>query len=84
MPYEILRNSVTLDQADGAIIFHLAVFGADKICRVTATALLSLGGGQGDALSVFDAHRLLIGQRAFAYLSRDLLASSVVLRALDF
>ncbi|WP_308921315.1 hypothetical protein [Janthinobacterium sp. J1-1] len=84
MPYKILRNSVTLDQTDGAVTFHLAAFGADKICRVTSTALLSLGGGQGDALSVFEAHSLLIAQRAFAYLSRDLMASSVVLRALDF
>jgi len=84
MPYEILRNSVALDRADGAITFNLAAFGADKVCRVTSTALLSLGGGQGDALSVFNAHRLRIAQRAFAYLSRDIRASSVVLRALDF
>ena len=84
MPYEILRNSVALDRADGAITFNLAAFGADKICRVTSTALLSLGGGHGDALSVFDAHRLRIAQRAFAYLSRDLMARGVVLRALDF
>lgn len=84
MPYEILRNSVALDRADGAVTFHLAAFGAGKICRVTSTALLSLGGGHRDALSVFETHRLRIAQRAFAYLSRDLLASSVVLRALDF
>ena len=84
MPYEILRNSVALDRADGAITFYLAAFGADKICRVTSTALLSLGGGRRDALSVFETHRLRIAQKAFTYLSRDLLASSVVLRALDF
>ena len=84
MPYEILRNSVTLNQADGAVTFNLAAFGAARNCRVTSTALLSLGGGQGEALSVFNTHRLRIAQRAFAYLSRDMLASSVVLRALDF
>ena len=84
MPYDILRNSVVLDKADGAITFHLAAFGADKICRVTSTALLSLGNGQGDALSVFNAQRLRIAKRAFVFLSRDVLASSVVLRALDF
>lgn len=88
MPYEILNNSVILDQFDGAITFHLAAFGTDKLCRVTATALLSLGGQDaaqgGDPLLIFDAHRLLIGQRAFAYLSRDLLRNTVVLRALDF
>ncbi|OBV38806.1 DUF1488 family protein [Janthinobacterium psychrotolerans] len=84
MPYQILRNSVCLDQADGAITFHLAVFGAGKVCRVTSTALLSLGNGQGEALSVFEAHRQRIAQRAFSYLSRNLMASGVVLRALDF
>lgn len=89
MPYEIIRNSIALDQLDGAITFHLAAFGTDKICRVTSTALLRLSGSSGDSadhdpLQIFDAHRLLIAQRAFAYLSRDLLSNSVVLRALDF
>ena len=60
-------------------------FGADKVCRVTSTALLRLSDGPaGDPLQIFDAHRLLIAQRAFAYLSRDLLRNTVVLRALDF
>lgn len=85
MPYEIIRNSIRLDQADGAITFHLAAFGADKQCRVTSTALLRLAGTQeNDPLQIFEAHRLQIAQRAFAYLSRDLLANQVVLRALDF
>lgn len=85
MPYEILRNSIRLDQEGGAVTFHLAAFGTDKVCRVTSTALLRLSDGPaGDPLQVFDAHRLLIAQRAFAYLSRDLLRNTVVLRALDF
>ena len=85
MPYEILRNSIRLDQEDGAVTFHLAAFGTDKVCRVTSTALLRLSDGPAGApLQVFDAHRLLIAQRAFAYLSRDLLRNTVVLRALDF
>ena len=85
MPYEILRNSIALEQAGDAIRFHLSVFGVEKTCRITVTALRSLDQGQGgDLLAIFDAHRLRIGQRAFAYLSRDLLVNSVVLRALDF
>jgi hypothetical protein len=85
MPYDILRDSIALEPAGDAIRFHLTVFGVEKICRVTVTALRSLDQGQGgDWLLIFDAHRLRIGQRAFAYLSRDLLVSSVVLRALDF
>jgi hypothetical protein len=85
MPYDILRDSITLEPAGDAIGFHLTVFGVEKICRVTVTALRSLDQGQGgDWLLIFDAHRLRIGQRAFAYLSRDLRVSSVVLRALDF
>ena len=31
MPYEILRNSIRLDQEDGAVTFHLAAFGTDKV-----------------------------------------------------
>ena len=86
MPYEILCDSIRLDTADGAVEFHLAVFGADKTCRVTATALQRLGssGQAGDALQVFEAHRLRIAQRAFASLSRDLLLPGITLRALDF
>jgi hypothetical protein len=85
MPYEILRDSIALEQAGDAIRFHLTVFGVEKTCRITVTALHSLDQGQGgDLLRIFDTHRLRIGQRAFAYLSRDLLVSSVVLRALDF
>lgn len=85
MPYEIIRDSIRLDQEDGAITFHLAAFGADKVCRVTSTALLRLADSAGtDPLEIFDTHRLQIGQRAFAYLSRDLLRNTVVLRALDF
>lgn len=85
MPYDILRDSIALEPAGDAISFHLAVFGTEKTCRITVTALRSLDQGQGgDLLAVFDAHRLRIGQRAFACLSRDLLASAVVLRALDF
>jgi hypothetical protein len=85
MPYDILRDSIALEPAGDAIRFHLTVFGVEKICRVTVTALRSLDQGQGgDWLLIFDAHRLRIGQRAFAYLSRDLRVSSVVLRALDF
>ncbi|MBW3509605.1 MULTISPECIES: DUF1488 family protein [Janthinobacterium] len=85
MPYEILRDSIALEQAGDAIRFHLTVFGAEKTCRITVTALHSLDQGQGgDLLAIFDTHRLRIGQRAFAYLSRDLLVSAVVLRALDF
>lgn len=85
MPYEIIRNSIRLDQLDGAITFHLAAFGEDKLCRVTSTALLRLSDAhEQDPLQIFEAHRLQIAQRAFAYLSRDLLANSVVLRALDF
>lgn len=85
MPYDILRDSIALEPAGDAIRFHLSVFGVEKICRVTVTALRRLDQGQGgDWLLIFDAHRLRIGQRAFAYLSRDLLVRSVVLRALDF
>lgn len=85
MPYDILRDSIALEPAGDAIRFHLSVFGVEKICRVTVTALRRLDQGQGgDWLLIFDTHRLRIGQRAFAYLSRDLLVSSVVLRALDF
>ncbi|OEZ85054.1 hypothetical protein JAB6_19010 [Janthinobacterium sp. HH104] len=85
MPYEILRESIALEQAGDAIRFHLSVFGVEKTCRITVTALRSLDQGQGgDLLAIFDTHRLRIGQRAFAYLSRDLLVSGVVLRALDF
>lgn len=85
MPYDILRDSIALEPAGDAIRFHLTVFGVEKICRVTVTALRSLDQGQGgDWLFIFDAHRLRIGQRAFAYLSRDLRLRSVVLRALDF
>ena len=85
MPYDILRNSIALEPAGDAIGFHLTVFGAEKTCRITATALHSLHQGQGsDLRAIFDAHRLRIGQRAFAFLSRDQLVSVVVLRALDF
>ncbi|KKO64669.1 hypothetical protein VM94_01373 [Janthinobacterium sp. KBS0711] len=85
MPYEILRDSIALEQAGDAIRFHLSVFGVEKTCRITVTALRSLDQGQGgDLLVIFDTHRLRIGQRAFSYLSRDLLVSGVVLRALDF
>ncbi|MGK5015212.1 DUF1488 family protein [Janthinobacterium sp. HLS12-2] len=85
MPYDIPRDSVALEPAGDAIHFHLAVFGAGKTCRITVTALRSLDQGQGgNWLAIFDTHRLRIGQRAFAYLSRDLRVSSVVLRALDF
>ncbi|MGK5028624.1 DUF1488 family protein [Janthinobacterium sp. MDT1-19] len=85
MPYDILRDSIALEPAGDAIRFHLAVFGVEKSCRITVTALRSLDQSQGgDLLAIFDIHRLRIGQRAFAYLSRDLLVSSVVLRALDF
>jgi hypothetical protein len=85
MPYEILRDSIALEAAGDAIRFHLTVFGVEKTCRITATALRSLDQGQGgDLQAIFAAHRLRIGQRAFAYLSRDLLVSGVVLRALDF
>lgn len=85
MPYDILRDSIALEPAGDAIRFHLTVFGVEKICRVTVTALRSLDQGQGgDWLLIFDTHRLRIGERAFAYLSRDLRLRSVVLRALDF
>ncbi|MGK5080093.1 DUF1488 family protein [Janthinobacterium sp. HLX7-2] len=85
MPYDIITDSVGLDQAEGAITFHLSAFGKEKTCRITVTALHHLNQGQdGDLLAIFDAHRLRIGQRAFAYLSRDSLISGVVLRALDF
>lgn len=85
MPYDILRDSIALEPAGDAIRFHLSVFGVEKICRVTVTALRSLDQGQGgDWLLIFDTHRLRIGQRACAYLSRDLLVRGVVLRALDF
>lgn len=85
MPYDILRDSIALEPAGDAIRFHLAVFGEEKTCRISVTALRSLDQDQGgDWLLIFDTHRLRIGQRAFAYLSRDLLVSSVVLRALDF
>lgn len=85
MPYDILRDSIALEPAGDAIRFHLSVFGMEKTCRISVTALRSLDQGQGgDWLLIFDAHRLRIGQRAFAYLSRDLLVRSVVLRALDF
>ena len=85
MPYDILRDSIALEPAGDAICFHLSVFGVEKTCRISVTALRSLDQGQGgDWLLIFDTHRLRIGQRAFAYLSRDLLVRSVVLRALDF
>ena len=85
MPYEILRDSIALEQAGDAIRFHLSVFGAEKTCLIIDTALRSLDQEQGgNLLDIFDTHRLRIGQRAFAYLSRDLLVSGVVLRALDF
>lgn len=85
MPYDILRDSIALEPAGDAIRFHLSVFGVEKICRISVTALRSLDQGQGgDWLLIFETHRLRIGQRAFAYLSRDLLVRSVVLRALDF
>ncbi|MDN2696513.1 DUF1488 family protein [Janthinobacterium sp. SUN073] len=85
MPYEILRDSIALEPAGDTIRFHLTVFGVQKTCRISVTALRRLDQGQGgDWLLIFDTHRLRIGQRAFAYLSRDLLVSSVVLRALDF
>lgn len=85
MPYDILRDSIALEPAGDVIRFHLTVFGVEKTCRISVTALRSLDQGQGgDWLLIFDADRLRIGQRAFAYLSRDLRVSSVVLRALDF
>lgn len=85
MPYDILRDSIALEPAGDVIRFHLTVFGVEKTCRISVTALRSLDQGQGgDWLLIFDAHRLRIGQRAFAYLSRDLRVSSAVLRALDF
>lgn len=84
MPYEIVRDSIKLDHTDGAITFHLAVFGADKTCRVTATALQCLGGDGREPLQIFEAHQLRIAQRAFASLSRDLLMPGITLRALDF
>ena len=85
MPYDILRDSIALEPAGDVIRFHLTVFGVEKTCRISVTALRSLDQGQGgDWLLIFDAHRLRIGQRAFAYLSRDLRVSSVVLWALDF
>ena len=85
MPYDILRDSIALEPAGDVIRFHLTVFGVEKTCRISVTALRSLDQGQGgDWLLIFDAHRLRIGQRAFAYLCRDLRVSSVVLRALDF
>lgn len=85
MPYDILRDSIALEPAGDAVRFHLTVFGVEKTCRVTMTALRSLDQCQGgDWLVIFDTHRLRIGQRAFAYLSRDLLVGGVVLRALDF
>ena len=85
MPYDILRDSIALEPAVDAIRFHLAVFGVEKTCRITVTALHRLDQGQGgDLLAIFDTHRRRIGQRAFACLSRDLLASGVVLHALDF
>ena len=85
MPYDILRDSIALEPAGDAIRFHLTVFGVEKTCRISVTALRSLDQGQGgDWLLIFDTHRLRIGQRAFAYLSRDLLVSCVALRALDF
>lgn len=85
MPYDILRDSIALDQAGEGITFHLTVFGTQKCCRITVTALHRLDEDRGgDLLAIFDTHRLRIGQRAFAYLSRDLLVSGVVLRALDF
>lgn len=85
MPYDILRDSIALEPAGDVIRFHLTVFGVEKTCRISVTALRSLDQGQGGVwLLIFDAHRLRIGQRAFAYLSRDLRVSSVVLRALDF
>lgn len=31
MPYEILRDSIALEQAGDAIRFHLSVFGAEKL-----------------------------------------------------
>ncbi|KAB8041623.1 DUF1488 family protein [Janthinobacterium aquaticum] len=86
MPYEIVRDSIRLDAAEGAVTFHLAVFGADKTCRVTATALQCLGAGEapGEPLQIFELHQLRIAQRAFACLSRDLLLPGITLRALDF
>ncbi|MGK5047115.1 DUF1488 family protein [Janthinobacterium sp. GB4P2] len=85
MPYDILRDSIALEPAGDAIRFHLNVFGVEKSCRITVTALRRLDQSQGgDLLAIFDTHRLRIGQRAFAYLSRDLRVSRVVLRALDF
>lgn len=85
MPHEILRDSIALDQAGAAVTFHLTVFGVEKTCSISATALHSLDQGRGgDLLAIFDAHRVRIGQRAFAYLSRDLLISGVTLRAIDF
>jgi len=87
MPYEILRDSILLDEAAGAVTFHLAVFGADKTCRVTYTALQRLGSTDGamvEPMQLFEAHQLRIAQRAFASLSRDLLLPGITLRALDF
>ena len=85
MPYDILRDSIAIEPAGDAVRFHLTVFGVEKTCRITDTALRSLDQEQGgDLLTIFDTHRLRIGQRAFAHLSRDLLVSGVVLRALDF
>ncbi|NBV18425.1 DUF1488 family protein [Janthinobacterium sp.] len=85
MPYEILRDSIALDQAGEGITFRLTVFGAPRCCRISVTALHRLDEGRGgDWLAIFDAHRARIGQRAFASLSRDLLLRGVALRALDF
>ena len=85
MPYEILRDSIAIDQSGDALCFQLTVLGVEKTCRISVTALHSLDQGQGgELLAVFEMHRLRIGQRAFACLSRDLRVSGVVLRALDF
>lgn len=85
MPYEIVKDSIALDQAGAAVTFHLSVFGVEKSCSISATALHRLDEGRGgDLLAIFDTHRLRIAQRAFAHLSRDLLVSGVTLRALDF
>lgn len=81
----ILHDSIAREPAGDAIGCHLTVFGVEKSCRITVAALRSLDQSRGgDLLAIFDTHRLHIGQRAFAYLSRDLLLSSVGLRALDF
>ena len=47
MPYDILRDSIALEPAGDAVRFHLTVFGVEKTCRISVTALRSLDQCQG-------------------------------------